>query len=216
MELSGIQGHMRVQEHAEKYVARHGRHPYTDCWPWAEAALAWSRANEQQVGWWSLRNADLFDDDIEHLPAAIAETFRLSMVRHNRAPGDLNLDNALLELGYWATGRNYPDAGTPGWPQPTGPYAARWQAAFLPSDPERAERLAIGAEHVLRGLLFHTAKSPHRSIADDYRLRVHGITYIALADTAPLIGITTPVEVRDPLSYQGIEGLTAVPLPDAA
>ncbi|WP_369386204.1 hypothetical protein AB5J72_00120 [Streptomyces sp. CG1] len=164
------------------------------------AALAWSRAHEQHLGW-SLRNADLEEDDVEHMPAAVAETLRLSMVRHGHTAGDLNVDNARRELWYWVTGRTYPAPGTPGWPQPSGPYAARWQEAFLSGDPERAERLALGADNVLLGLMFHAGKDPQRRAAEDYRLRTHGITYVALADAAPAIGITTPVEVKDPLAY---------------
>ncbi|MGW2702336.1 hypothetical protein [Streptomyces sp. NPDC001340] len=213
--MSSNHGNMRVQKHTEGYVAQHGRHPYTDCWPWAEAAFTWSRVNEQHLSW-SLRNADLLDDDIEHVPAAIAETLRLHMARHDRTPGDLNLDNAREELGYWVRGRSYPALGTPGWPAPTGPYADQWRAAFLPIDPERVQRLARGADHVLLGLLFQTAKSPQRSAAVNYRMRTYDLTYVALADAAPIIGITTPVEVKDPLSYQGIEGLTAVPVPTEA
>ncbi|MEJ8652800.1 hypothetical protein WKI65_33240 [Streptomyces sp. MS1.AVA.3] len=95
--MSNSKTNMRVSTHAERYVARTGRHPYTDCWPWAKAALAWSR--EQHLGW-SLRNADQYDDDIEHVPAAIAETLRLSMVRHDRTPGDLDLNTARSELEF--------------------------------------------------------------------------------------------------------------------
>jgi hypothetical protein len=205
---------MRVPAHAERYIARTGRHPYTDCWPWAEAALAWSRANERHLGW-SLRNACLNDDDIEHVPAAIAETLRLSMVRHNLLPGDLALETARNELDYWVeywvTNRSYPEPGTPGWPEPTGPYADRWRAAFLSGDPERAHRLAMGADHVLLGLLFHTSKAMDRGAALRYRQNTFNSSYTAVADTAPIIGITMPVAVKDPLAYQGIEGLTAVP-----
>ncbi|MGX1760483.1 hypothetical protein ACWIG5_26810 [Streptomyces lydicus] len=201
-------------QHAQRYIERHGRHPYTDCWPWAEAALAWSRAHEQHLGW-SLRRSGLHDGDIEHVPAAIAETLRLSMARHDRTPGDLDLHGASSELFIWATkGSRYPVAGSAGWPEPTGPHLAAWRAAF--SDPERAERLASGAQDVLRGLLFHTAKTPQHCDALDYRLRTYDCSYVALADAAPVIGITGPVEVKDPLSYQTITGLTAVPLPAAA
>ncbi|MER6011507.1 hypothetical protein [Streptomyces bluensis] len=198
-----------VHTHAERYVTRTGRHPYTDCWPWAEAVLAWSRANEQHLGL-SLRSADLDDGDIEHVPAAIAETLRLNMARHQRTPGDLGLDSARQELWYWVCGRGYPAPGTPGWPEPTGPYADRWRAAFLPSNPQRAERLASAADDVLHGLLFHAAKDPQRKRAADYRLHTYNIDYVALADAAPAIGITMPVAVKDPLAYQGIEGLTTV------
>ncbi|MEU9189451.1 hypothetical protein AB0D14_33900 [Streptomyces sp. NPDC048484] len=212
--MSSSETNMRVPAHAERYIARTGRHPYTDCWPWAEAALAWSRANERHLGW-SLRNACLHDDDIEHVPAAIAETLRLSMVRHNQLPGDLALENAHSELDYWveywATNRSYPEPGTPGWPEPTGPYADRWRAAFLSGDPDRAHRLAMGAKRVLLGLLFHTAKAMDRGAALRYRTNTYNSSYTAVADTAPIIGITMPVAVRDPLAYQGIEGLTAVP-----
>lgn len=211
--MSNSETNMRVPTHAERYIARTGRHPYTDCWPWAEAALAWSRANEQHLGW-SLRNADLHDDDIEHVPAAIAETLRLSMVRHDQTPGDLDLNSARTELDYWlecwVSNRSYPEPGTPGWPEPTGPYTDRWRAAFLSSDPERAGRLAVGADHVLLGLLFHTAKSPHLGDALKFRMDTYDSSYTAVADAAPIIGITMPVAVKDPLAYQGIEGLTAV------
>ncbi|MBB5109458.1 hypothetical protein FHS40_008586 [Streptomyces spectabilis] len=36
------------------------------------------------------------------------------------------------------------------------------------------------------------------------------MTYVALAEAAPSLGITSPVEVRDPLFHQGVEGLTPV------
>jgi hypothetical protein len=209
--VSSRQPNTRVHRHTERYVAQTGRHPYTDCWPWAEAALAWSRANEA----WRLRNADLDDGDLEDVPTAIAETLRLSMARHGKTLGDLNLDNARQELWYWVCGRNYPAPGTPGWPEPAGPYAYRWRAAFLPSNPERAERLAAAADDVLHGQLFHTARG-RSAAAADYRLHTYNIDYVALADTAPAIGITTPVAVKDPLAYRGIEGLTTVAVPTAA
>ncbi|PIB05076.1 MULTISPECIES: hypothetical protein [Streptomyces] len=212
--MSSSETTMKVPAHAERYLARTGRHPYTDCWPWAEAALAWSRANEQNLGW-SLRNACLDDGDIEHVPAAVAETLRLSMVRHNRLPADLAVETARNELGYWAepwaTNASCPEPGTPGWPEPTGPYADRWRAAFLSGDPRRTRRLATAADHVLLGLLFHTAKAMDRGTALRYRTNTYNSSYTAVADTAPIIGITTPVTVRDPLAYQGIDGLTAVP-----
>ncbi|MEU0857484.1 hypothetical protein ABZ352_18875 [Streptomyces griseofuscus] len=201
-----------VGRHTEEYVVRFGRHPYTDCWPWAEAALAWSRANEQHLGW-SLRNAHLGEDDLGHVVAALAETFRLNMARHARTPGDLDLDNARSELGYWASRHgSYPKPGTPGWPEPSGPYADRWRSAFLSGDPLRPERLARGAGYVLHGLLFHTAKLPERGADLAYRLDTYDCTYVALAEAAPSIGITAPVQVADPLCYRSIRGLIAVPV----
>ncbi|MER5384432.1 hypothetical protein ABT040_29915 [Streptomyces sp. NPDC002688] len=39
-----------VQRHADEYAARHdGRHPYTDCWPWASAAVAWPTRNAERL-----------------------------------------------------------------------------------------------------------------------------------------------------------------------
>ncbi|MEJ8652801.1 hypothetical protein WKI65_33245 [Streptomyces sp. MS1.AVA.3] len=108
------------------------------------------------------------------------------------------------------SGSSYPGPGTPGWPEPTGPYSDRWRAAFLSGEPERAGRLAVGADHVLLGLLFHASKSPHRGDALRYRMDTYNCAYTAVADAAPTIGITMPVAVKDPLAYQGIEGLTAI------
>lgn len=211
--MSSSETNRKVAAHAERYIARTGRHPYTDCWPWAEAALTWSQANTRHLGW-SLRNACLHDDDIEHVPAAIAETLRLSMVRHNQLPADLAVETARTELRYWAkpwvTNGRGPEPGTPGWPEPTGPYADQWRA-FLSGDPERARRLAMGADHLLLRLLFHTAKALARGAALRYRTNTYNVSYTAVADTAPIIGITMPVTVRDPLAYQGIDGLTTVP-----
>jgi hypothetical protein len=74
-------------------------------------------------------------------------------------------------------------------------------------------RMARAHRHAL---LFHTAKESQRRAAADYRLHPYNITYVALADAAPTIGITTLVAVKDPLDYQRIEGLTGVPVPTAA
>lgn len=206
-----------VQQHTDWYAEVYGRHPYTDCWPWAEAALTWSRAHEQQLGG-SLRYARLRDGDPEHVTAAIAETLRLNMARHlrtagRRTLGDLSLDYAAAELGFWArgTGDLPRQPGTRGWPEPTGPYAGRWRAAFMSGDRERPERLARGAAQVLRGLAYRAARFEYRMAAVDYRMTTYNEVYVAVADTAPFLGIATPVEVEDPLAYQGIEGLTAVP-----
>ncbi|MDH6624344.1 hypothetical protein M2271_002146 [Streptomyces sp. LBL] len=138
------------------------------------------------------------------------------MTRHDRTPGDLPLDNTLQGVWYWVRGRNYLAPGTSGWPGPTGPYADQWRAAFPPSNPERAERLAAGANDVLHGLLFHTAKDPQRKGAADHRLHTYNIDYVALADTAPTLGITAPVAVKDPLAYQGSEGVASVSASTAA
>ncbi|WP_406220791.1 hypothetical protein [Streptomyces decoyicus] len=203
-----------VQRHTDRYVTRYGDDPYTSCWPWAQAAFDWARSNENLA--FGLRHAFLHDDDIEHLPAAIAETLRLNAARHDNPPGDLDLDNARRELGYWScnSAGGYPPPGTDGWPEPTGPYADRWRAAFLPPCPERAERLARGADSVLHSLLYVVAAaSPQRAATAEYRLRTYGTTYVALAEAAPLLGITEPVPVGDPRVYRSIKGLTAVPAP---
>ncbi|MGW0836575.1 hypothetical protein [Streptomyces prunicolor] len=214
--MGSSQGDTWVRTYTERYIERTGRDPYTDCWPWAEAVLEreWPQVREYRLGW-GLEPGDLEDGDAEDLPAVIAETLRLNMARYDRLLGDLNLDTARAELWNWAWGwihrrTNRPVPGTPRWPEPTGPYADRWRAAFLPSDPERTERLARCADNVLLGLLFDTAQRK-QSAAAIYRLKTHNCDYIALADTAPLLGITEPIEASDPLSYQGIEDLTVVP-----
>ncbi|MFD4987407.1 hypothetical protein [Streptomyces sp. NPDC058374] len=131
------------------------------------------------------------------------------MVRHNRAPGDLDLSTARTELGYWVRGR-YPAPGTSGWPEPAGRYTASWRAAFLSRDSDRAERLASAADHVLGALQVSTARTA-RYDALTYRLHTYGSWGTALADAAPTISITMPVPVADPRAYQGIDGLTVVP-----
>ncbi|MFF1420621.1 hypothetical protein [Streptomyces sp. NPDC058280] len=203
-----------VRRHAEQFVARHdGQHPYTACWPWAEASLSWSQANAEHLGY-SLYRSYLQNGDAEHLVAGIAETLRLNMARHRRSVGDLNLDTARSELRYWTRhAGDYPEPGTPAWPEPTGPYTDQWRALFLSGDSDRAARVAWGANRVLYDLLVHTAKKRDRAAATTYRMDTRNATYVAVADAAPDIGITTPVEVHDPLAYQGIAGLTAVPEP---
>lgn len=202
-----------VVQHAEEFAVRNdGQHPYTACWPWAEAALSWSQANATHLEYSLYRY--LQNGDAEHLVAGIAEALHLNMARHGRSVGDLNLDTVRTELEYWTRhARHYPEPGTPVWPEPTGPYTDQWRALFLSGDSERVARVAWGTNRVLLSLLVHAAKKRDRAATMRYRMDTTGATYVAVADAAPDIGITAPVEVRDPLAYQGIEGLTAVPEP---
>lgn len=185
-----------VQRHTDRHIARHGEHPYTSCWPWAQATFDWAQANEADLRF-GLRGTYLHADDIEHLPAAIAETLRLNAARHDDPPGDLDIDNARMELGIWARNRSgaFPTAGTAGWPEPSGPYADRWREAILSSDPQQAERLSRGANNMLHSLLYRVAAAPHHATTAAYRLRTYGITYVSLAEAAPLLGLTAPVAV---------------------
>ncbi|MEW2530663.1 hypothetical protein [Streptomyces sp. NPDC047071] len=205
-----------VQDHAEQYAAAHqGRHPYTDCWPWAQGILAWADQNTGRPKS-TLGNRPLVSEgEAGHLVAALAEALRLSMVSYQCPIGDLDLDYVRKELWYWTHGQDYPAPGTAGWPAPTGPYTGVWHALFLAPDAGLRQRASLDAGDLLRALLHHTAARPHlpeeavlRLTA--YRLETTDKTYVALAEAAPSLGITGPVEVRDPLFHRGVEGLTTI------
>ncbi|GAB2326682.1 hypothetical protein [Streptomyces variabilis] len=40
-----------------------------------------------------------------------------------------------------------------------------------------------------------------------HRLSTHGITYARLADVAPLLGLTMPIQVREPGDYVNVPDL---------
>ncbi|WP_030685929.1 hypothetical protein [Streptomyces sp. NRRL B-1347] len=89
---------------------------------------------------------------------------------------------------------------------------------FLAPDAGLCQRTALRADDLLRELLHHTAARSH--LSDEavprltyYRLETTDMTYVALAEAAPSLGITEPLKVRDPLFHQRVQELTTVRQP---
>lgn len=187
-----------VRRHTEAYTARWGRHPYTDCWPWAEAMTRWWQGpgpGEYVV---------VKPREAVCLPAALAETLRLSMARQpHRLLAELDVGMAARELGHWVRhGSTYPDPGTPGWPAPEG-HREQWEELFASADGAQLRRLASACFYLLESVESRVARGP-RAAAMRYRLETYGITYTHVADTAPVLGVEGPVYVTDLLAYQGM------------
>ncbi len=193
-----------VRRHTSAYTARWGSDPYTDCWPWAEAMMRWWQAEGMPGGYMAVEPGE---GEADLVPAALAETLRLSMARQpHRLLAELDMDMTARELGYWVKRDSmYPRPGTPGWPAPDGPHQAVWRQVFAGGDEERCRRLQLESLFLLESLAQYTAQDPpRRAAAARYRLRNHTIIYTHVADTAPVLGIRGPVYVSDPLAYQGV------------
>ncbi|MFD0437223.1 hypothetical protein [Streptomyces chartreusis] len=196
-----------VREHTERYAAsRGGRHPLTDCWPWAEAIAAWVETLPDDCHPILERRPWRRDPRIgtDGLTLSIAESIRLAMALWNEPIGDLCIDNVQRVLTDWLKWDRVP--GTPEWPAPDGtPHDADWKALFT-NDAALADEAASSAYWALEQL-----EKPWESIpmgeARRRRLSTHGITYARLADVAPLLGLTMPIQVREPGDYVNVPDL---------
>jgi hypothetical protein len=196
-----------VREHTERFAAAHeGRHPLEECWPWAEAVAAWVETLPDDFHPILERRPWRRDPRIgtDGLTLAIAESLRLAMALGNVPIGDLCIDNVQRVLTDWLRWDRAP--GTPQWPAPEGtPHDARWKALFT-ADADLADEAASSAYWALLQL-----ERPWEDIpmgeARRHRLDTYRITYARLADVAPLLGLTMPIQVREPGDYVNVPGL---------
>ncbi|MEU9564085.1 hypothetical protein AB0D16_18950 [Streptomyces sp. NPDC048161] len=149
----------------------------------------------------------------EHVTIAATEAFRLALARHQRPIGDLDLERVVAEPGYWWYGNGYPEPGSAEWPAPPEPYQADWHHLFVADTEGRGCSARSTAKRVMDALLWHTARhSPIpvdlRRALSDYRMEKANYDYVGVAEAAPLLGINVPIEVSDPLWFQGVQGLT--------
>ncbi|MFD7016625.1 hypothetical protein [Streptomyces sp. NPDC059928] len=173
--------------------------------PWAEALVSWVEALPRDDD--PVRQRRYWYDPslgLDGLALAIAESIRLSMAVWEKPIGDLCLDNVQRVLSNWIRWDIVP--GTPQWPAPDGtPYDARWKALFA-TGIELAREAACCVSSAYEQL-----EEPWNGIrmaqAWRHRLDTYGITSARLADVAPLLGLTMPIEVREPGDYVNVPGL---------
>ncbi|MDO0936552.1 hypothetical protein QQY66_34395 [Streptomyces sp. DG2A-72] len=199
-----------VQQHLaefdEQYVALHGQPPLAECFEWAQAIERWQAQHPDLLG-----NFGPIDPDIDRglLTTAIAECLHLAMVRTKTILGDLDLEHIRWELWRWISpGTEHPAPGSVHWPAPSAPFAAPWRALMLEQAADERWRVVKAATEALAVLTNTVAQLP--PALHDYRLREAGLTYVALAQAAPVVGIAGAVAVSNPRFFEGLEGLTVV------
>ncbi|WP_208880241.1 hypothetical protein [Streptomyces armeniacus] len=205
----------RLEEHAAVYETAHGRHPYTDAWPWAEAIVSW-RARHAGRTWRPVPEAG--EGDRELVVAGVAECIRLEMAPAHamgRRLGDLGLDHLQHNAVLWVAGLRGPadpefpdpEPGDPQWPAPTGPYAQQWHAlmATVPGYTPVAKSVI----EILAALAQYGCERPHVPAGvGARRLREHGVDSVSLAEVAPSLGMSpAPVAVGSSRWYEGVTGL---------
>ncbi|WP_158697212.1 hypothetical protein [Streptomyces hokutonensis] len=195
-----------LAEHTEKYVAAHGQHPLAECFEWARAIERWQHQHPELRG-----DFGQVDPAVDRglLTTAIAENLRLSLVvQSNSVLGDLDLDRARCELWRWTrTATEHPAPGSVHWPAPPAPYDIPWRALMLDVPADERRRVVMSATAAMTVLADSvTALLP--TVVFYRRLDEAGITYTALAQAAPVLGITHPTAVSNPRFCAGIEGLT--------
>ncbi|MFC8661938.1 hypothetical protein [Streptomyces sp. NPDC057199] len=196
-----------VREHTKQYAAAHGgQHPLTECLPWAEALVSWVEALPCDDNHSVRRRRYWYDPrlGLDGLALAIAESIRLAMAVWDRPIGDLFLDNVQRVLFDWIRWDIVP--GTPRWPAPDGtPHEAHWKVLFA-TDIDLAREAAYRVSSAYEQLEDAWNAIP-MSEAWRHRLDTYGITYARLADVAPLLGLTMPIEVREPGDYVNVPDL---------
>ncbi|MFF4500358.1 hypothetical protein [Streptomyces sp. NPDC001401] len=194
--------------HTERYIAAHGQHPLAECFEWAQAIERWQAQHPDLCGDFGSVDAAV---DRDLLTTAIAESLHLSMVVHvKKLLGDLDLDQARCELRRWIhTGTRHPAPGSVHWPAPPAPYDVPWRALMLETTADERQRVVAAATATLT-VLTDTVNVLLPPVLFDYRLREVGLTYTALAQAAPVVGVMREVAVSNPAFFQGLEGLTVV------
>ncbi|MFJ1733129.1 hypothetical protein [Streptomyces sp. NPDC088254] len=201
-----------VREHTERYAAAHGgQHPLTECMPWAEAIVSWLEAlpgDDNPHGappmWHGPNRFGPRVISPDELTLVIAEGMRLDMALRALPIGDLPLFGVQAVARDWLRWDIVP--GTAQWPAPDGtPYVEQWKALFT-ADAERTKEAALSAYWAIEELDKHW-HDIQMSTAWFHRLHTYKIVYGRLADVAPLLGLTMPIQVREPGDYISVPGL---------